>query len=63
MPENEVKLLLVLVVLLILMPFPAEADFAQVTVGNDISGKVARSKRKTSWSSKKRSKCNTHRLL
>ncbi len=42
MPENEAKILLVLVTLFILIPFPAGADFAQVTVGNDISGKVAK---------------------
>ncbi|WP_269851294.1 COG1470 family protein [Methanosarcina horonobensis] len=42
MPENEVKLLLVLLTLFILMPFQAGADFAKVTVGNDVSGKVAR---------------------
>lgn len=42
MPENEAKFLLVLFMLFILIPFPAGADFAQVTVGNDVSGKVAR---------------------
>jgi uncharacterized membrane protein len=42
MPENEAKFLLVLFMLFILIPFPAGADFAQVTVGNDISGKVAK---------------------
>ena len=42
MPENEAKILLVLVTLFILIPFPTGADFAQVTVRNDISGKVAK---------------------
>jgi len=41
-PEAEAKFFLMLFILFILIPLPAGADFAQVTVGNDISGKVAR---------------------
>jgi len=43
MPENKARFLLVLIIMFILIPFPAGADFAQVTVRNDVSGKVARS--------------------
>lgn len=42
MPKYRTRPVLVLIVFFFLLPWPAAADFAQVTLRNDISGKVVR---------------------